>query len=107
MNKAPERHGEGPGPSRRDFLRGSGVAAATGALTQAAPLALAEADKKEAGKTVAIGPGPVKLTLDVNGAKMTTNVEPRVTLLDTLRDYLDQTACKRVCERGTCGACPV
>jgi xanthine dehydrogenase YagT iron-sulfur-binding subunit len=47
------------------------------------------------------------LTLDVNGEKMTTQVEPRVTLLDALRNYLDVTGCKRVCDRGTCGACTV
>src|SRR5262249_46662830 len=45
--------------------------------------------------------------LTVNGAKMSTKVEPRVTLLDALRDYLDVTGCKRVCDRGTCGACTV
>ncbi len=36
-----------------------------------------------------------------------TSVEPRVTLLDALRNYLDVTGCKRVCDRGTCGACTV
>ena len=55
----------------------------------------------------AMGPGGVKLTLQVNGHKMTTTVEPRVTLLDALRNYLDVTGCKRVCDRGTCGACTV
>ena len=54
-----------------------------------------------------MGPGPVKLELDVNGAKHTTTIEPRITLLDALRDYLDVTGCKRVCDRGTCGACTV
>jgi xanthine dehydrogenase YagT iron-sulfur-binding subunit len=54
-----------------------------------------------------MGPGAVKLELNVNGAKMTTNIEPRVTLLDALRNYLDVTGCKRVCDRGTCGACTV
>ncbi len=38
---------------------------------------------------------------------MNTTVEPRVTLLDALRNYLDVTGCKRVCDRGTCGACTV
>src|SRR5262249_54010315 len=55
----------------------------------------------------AIGPGPVKVQLTVNGAKMTASVEPRVTLLDALRNYLDVTGCKRVCDRGSCGACTV
>ncbi len=100
----------GPGVSRRDFLRGSGAAAAA-AATALAPLppaaeALA-AEDGGGGGSVAIGPGPVKLTLDVNGATMETKVEPRVTLLDALRNYLDVTGCKRVCDRGTCGACTV
>src|SRR2546423_150594 len=95
------------GPSRRDFLRGGGVAAATAALGQA-PSALAEEDKKVLDEAVpAIGPGAVKLTLTVNDKKMSTSVEPRVTLLDALRNYLDVTGCKRVCDRGTCGACTV
>ena len=56
---------------------------------------------------VAMGPAPIKVQLKVNGAEMTTSVEPRVTLLDALRNYLDVTGCKRVCDRGTCGACTV
>jgi xanthine dehydrogenase YagT iron-sulfur-binding subunit len=49
----------------------------------------------------------VQLELTVNGQKMSTKVEPRVTLLDALRNYLDVTGSKRVCDRGTCGACTV
>src|SRR5262249_7279704 len=56
---------------------------------------------------VAIGPGPTKIKLNVNGKDMETSIEPRVTLLDTLRNYLDVTGCKRVCDRGSCGACTV
>jgi xanthine dehydrogenase YagT iron-sulfur-binding subunit len=98
----------GPGLSRRQFLKGSGLTAAATALGQAAVLPPAEAEAAEqAGGAVAIGPGPVKITLSVNGAKMTTSVEPRVTLLDALRNYLDVTGCKRVCDRGSCGACTV
>ena len=63
MDDTPGRGPQGTGLSRRDFLRGSGVAAAATALAQA-PLLEAEQDKK-GGKTgtQAIGPGPVKLTL--------------------------------------------
>jgi xanthine dehydrogenase YagT iron-sulfur-binding subunit len=106
MSDTQGRNKNGPGLSRRDFLRGTGAAAATAALAEAplAPVADAAPAKST---TTAIGPGPVKLTLDVNGEQMTTNVEPRVTLLDALRDYLDVTGCKRVCDRGTCGACTV
>jgi xanthine dehydrogenase YagT iron-sulfur-binding subunit len=96
------------GLSRRAFLKGSGVTAAATALAQV-PLqnnALAD-DKADADGSVALGPGPVHLELNVNGMKMSTKVEPRVTLLDALRNYLDVTGCKRVCDRGTCGACTV
>jgi xanthine dehydrogenase YagT iron-sulfur-binding subunit len=105
MSDTPERNHTGADLSRRDFLRTSGAAAAAAALAEA-PAALAEeAADKSAIK--AVGPQPVKLTLDVNDAEMTTTNEPRVTLLDALRNYLDVTGCKRVCDRGTCGACTV
>jgi xanthine dehydrogenase YagT iron-sulfur-binding subunit len=99
----------GPGVSRRDFLKGSGAAAAAAAtaLAPLPPAAEAFAPADSGRDPVAIGPGAVKLTLDVNGAAMETKVEPRVTLLDALRNYLDVTGCKRVCDRGTCGACTV
>ncbi|HXG08576.1 MAG TPA: (2Fe-2S)-binding protein [Gemmataceae bacterium] len=97
----------GPGLSRRDFLKGSGVTAAATALGQASVAALAEQTQAAPAGVPAMGPGPVKLQLTVNGATMTTTVEPRVTLLDALRNYLDVTGCKRVCDRGTCGACTV
>ena len=108
MNDAQGHNTNGTGLSRRQFLKGSGVAAATTALTgtPAVPGHAAEAGA-DVGKAVAAGPGPVKLQLTVNGKKMTTTVEPRVTLLDALRNYLDVTGCKRVCDRGTCGACTV
>jgi xanthine dehydrogenase YagT iron-sulfur-binding subunit len=54
-----------------------------------------------------VGPGPVSITLNINGKPTTLKVEPRVTLSDALRNYLDMTGAKRVCDRGTCGACTV
>ena len=108
MSDATGRSNQGSGVSRRDFLRGSGVTAATVALvtadTAVAHAALEAADKAE---TRGMGPDPLAITLNVNGADMKTKVEPRVTLLDALRNYLDVTGCKRVCDRGTCGACTV
>jgi xanthine dehydrogenase YagT iron-sulfur-binding subunit len=105
----PRKHNKnGPGLSRRQFLKGSGVAAAATALGQAAVLPVPAADDTPAkGDAPALGPAPVKLELTVNGSKMTTSIEPRVTLLDALRNHLDVTGCKRVCDRGTCGACTV
>ena len=52
-----------------------------------------------------IGPGETPITLSINGKEHKLNVEPRVTLLDALRDRLDLTGSKRVCDRGSCGAC--
>ncbi|MCI0379183.1 MAG: (2Fe-2S)-binding protein [Gemmataceae bacterium] len=98
---------ETTGLSRRQFLKGSGAAAAATALgTAAAPSAQA-AQPPAAQQVPGMGPAGVKITLQVNGRKMSSTVEPRVTLLDALRNYLDVTGCKRVCDRGTCGACTV
>src|SRR4051812_26531192 len=93
------------GVSRRGFLTGSGAAAAaiTGFQAEVSPVTAQPA----APGAPAIGPGPVLVELTVNGKKMSTSVEPRVTLLDALRNHLDVTGCKRVCDRGTCGACTV
>ena len=85
--------------SRRAFLKSVGV---TGAV--AGVIGGAEADAQTAGPAP-LGPGPVPITLTVNGKKLQLQAEPRVTLLDALRDRLDHTGLKRVCDRGSCGAC--
>lgn len=99
-----DSNGEARGVSRRGFLTGTGAAAAavTGFQAELAPAA-----QPPAGAAPAHGPAPVLVELTVNGKKVSANVEPRVTLLDALRNYLDVTGCKRVCDRGTCGACTV
>jgi xanthine dehydrogenase YagT iron-sulfur-binding subunit len=91
------------GVSRRGFLKGIGVTtAATGLIHAVKPIAEA------AGKDPALrGPGEFPLTLNINGQSRKLNVEPRVTLLDALRNRLDLTGPKKVCDRGTCGACTV
>lgn len=88
------------GVSRRNFLKGTGVA-----LT--IPLvASGEKVVKAAGADVKIlGPDKVNITLTINGAPKPVSVETRTTLLDTLRNDLDTTGAKRVCDRATCGAC--
>jgi xanthine dehydrogenase YagT iron-sulfur-binding subunit len=53
------------------------------------------------------GPGPVAVTLDVNGRSHALQIEPRVTLLDALRERLALTGTKKGCDQGTCGACTV
>ena len=52
-----------------------------------------------------LGPGEVPVALMVNGRRVDLQIEPRVTLLDALRTRADLTGNKRVCDRGTCGAC--
>jgi len=92
------------GFSRRSFLRGGAAGALSGGL--AAELLTSERAAAADGPET-IGPGPVDVELEVNGAARRLQVEPRVTLLDALRDRLDVTGPKRVCDRGTCGACTV
>jgi xanthine dehydrogenase YagT iron-sulfur-binding subunit len=107
MNDPQDQIRNGSGVSRRQFLKGSGAVAAATALGSPS-LQAAEPTKAEDGaKVIGMGPGPVKIQLNVNGKKMSNSVEPRVTLLDALRNYLDVTGCKRVCDRGSCGACTV
>lgn len=95
------------GVSRRGFLTGTGAAAAAAATVTAELVPSLAPAAQPPGAAPAMGPAPVLLQLTVNGQRVSTNVEPRVTLLDALRNYLDVTGCKRVCDRGTCGACTV
>jgi xanthine dehydrogenase YagT iron-sulfur-binding subunit len=89
------------GFSRRGFMRGVGIG--SGALGTG----LLETEAIAAPAPAVAGPGPVPITLNINGKPVNVTVEPRVTLLDTLRDHLDLTGAKRVCDRATCGACTV
>src|SRR5207302_10403201 len=87
------------GLSRRGFLKGFGVGSvATGLLS---PVGLKEALAREGG---VVGPGEVPVTLTITGQNRKLSVEPRVTLLDALRNWLDLTGCKTVWYCGTCGA---
>jgi xanthine dehydrogenase YagT iron-sulfur-binding subunit len=84
--------------SRRDFLKTVG----TGGLAAGA-IAPTETEAQPAIRE--IGPGEVPVQLTINGRRHDLKVEPRTTLLDALRNRLDITGVKRVCDRGTCGAC--
>ena len=93
------------GFSRREFLRGIGATSVAGGVLAGPPADQADA-ADEAPKAL-VGPGEVPITLHVNGQKRALSVEPRTTLLAALRDKLGMTGGKRVCDRGTCGACTV
>jgi xanthine dehydrogenase YagT iron-sulfur-binding subunit len=52
-------------------------------------------------------PGKVAIKLKVNGQEHSLSIEPRVTLLDALREHLNLTGAKKGCDHGQCGACTV
>ena len=97
----PTKSADASGVSRRDFLKIS-------TITAAVPLVAGPKTVLAAGQEVPVyGPGKVPVTLHVNGKKFDLQLEPRVTLLDALRDSLDITGAKRVCDKAECGACTV
>src|SRR5215831_6719101 len=85
--------------SRRDFLKSASVGGIVTAVAGAA-----EAGAQTPGPQV-IGPGEIPVQLNVNGKRLDLRIEPRVTLLNAIRNRADMTGNKRVCDRGACGAC--
>jgi xanthine dehydrogenase YagT iron-sulfur-binding subunit len=100
-----------PGLRRREFVKlvGGTSVAATAQVLAGHKLAAARTTVPEevVGSGKVVGPGPVAMTLRINGQEKKLTVEPRVTLLDALRNHLDLTGAKKVCDRGTCGACTI
>ena len=88
------------GVSRREFLKISSIAAA-------APAVLGPQAVEAQAQPQVLGPGPVPVTLTINNKKYTAQLEPRVTLLDAMRERWELTGAKRVCDRGECGSCTV
>jgi len=115
MKKRTKRRGasspQRPGFSRRDFIQTVGLAG-VGATMPALEGCAASGSGPDI-PAEGVGPSPVEVALTVNGQDVKVKVEPRVTLLDALRDHLklgsadpvDLTGSKRVCDRGSCGAC--
>jgi len=115
MKKKDKRRGAPSEPSsgfsRRNFIQTLGIAgvSATLPLAQGCGAPGSGPDVPAEG----IGPSAVEIALNVNDQEVRVQVEPRVTLLDALRDHLklgsadpvDLTGSKRVCDRGSCGAC--
>ncbi|HTX21710.1 MAG TPA: (2Fe-2S)-binding protein [Candidatus Aquilonibacter sp.] len=90
--------------SRRTFLKSLGTVAATAATAQVESVA---AELEQANAEKVIGPNAVPVTLKVNGKFLKLMLEPRVTLLDALRNYSSLTGAKEGCDRASCGACTV
>jgi xanthine dehydrogenase YagT iron-sulfur-binding subunit len=57
--------------------------------------------------TLIAEPPTTQITLRINGAAHALRIEPRVSILDALREYLDLTGTKKGCNQGACGACTV
>lgn len=92
-------------PSRRKFLKGVGIAGAGAAIADT--LRIETQTKGRQGRGSQPLSGNIDVTLEINGEKRTAKVEPRTTLLNTLRNNLAPpvTGPKLVCDMGTCGAC--
>lgn len=102
-----------PGPAasadtalpRRGFLGGASAVAA--AATTARFLQIPRAEAAAATAEQPAGENLVSVGMRVNGEKTRLNVDPRSTLLDTLRERLGLTGTKKGCDRGQCGSCTV
>lgn len=90
--------------SRRAFLQGLGT---TAVATAAAQLEGVADELQKANGEQVLGPAAIPVTLKVNGRELKLRLEPRVTLLEALRNHSPLTGAKEVCDRGTCGACTV
>ena len=92
---------ENSGVSRREFLKIS-------SLSLAVPLVAGPKTVMAAGQEVPVhGPGKVPMEFSINGKNYKAELEPRVTLVDALRDEFELTSAKRVCDRAECGSCTV
>jgi xanthine dehydrogenase YagT iron-sulfur-binding subunit len=89
---------------RRTVLKAGGAAAVTTTLAATTSATTSATAAAEAAQTET---SAVDITLRVNGRDHRLAVEPRVTLLDALRERLDLIGTKKGCDRGECGACTV
>jgi xanthine dehydrogenase YagT iron-sulfur-binding subunit len=94
------------GVGRRELMVNSLAAALAAAALQACAAAK---PREEPAPAAAAPPGPglMDVTLIVNGEKRALRIEPRVTILDALRENLGLTGTKKGCDMGQCGACTV
>jgi xanthine dehydrogenase YagT iron-sulfur-binding subunit len=95
---------QAPGVSRRDFLSrtavvSAGVAVGASATLTTACTAVVDTDLPSEHL--------IDVTLNVNDRVEQLRIDPRVTLLDALRDRMQLTGTKKGCDRGQCGACTV
>jgi len=94
------------GLSRRQFIKGFG-GGVVGTATLISTLSSCKVQKSGPQGSIIRGPDLVDISFELNGKSYDLQIEPRMTLLDVIRDHLDHTGTKRVCNRGECGACTV
>ncbi len=94
----------GSGISRRAFIKGAGLTTAGTIALQNGVLAGTSRFQEESKE---LGPDAVTLSMNVNGRVRKLNIEPRTILAKALRDELQMTGTKVVCDRGSCSACTV
>jgi aerobic-type carbon monoxide dehydrogenase small subunit (CoxS/CutS family) len=92
------------GISRRGFLKGAGLTTAGTVLVSSGVMGL---DRSGPDVDKTLGPEAVTVSIKVNGRTRKVNAEPRTTLSHALRDHLQLTGTKVVCDRGSCSACTV
>ena len=90
--------------TRRFFLSGLGAA---GLAVTAPPLLASIPGEQAAPEQPEAEPGTIPVTLNVNGKEHRLQIEPRVALLDCLRENLNLPGTKKGCDHGQCGACTV
>ncbi len=105
--EAKEKQTSRSGITRRGFLKGAGLTAASTALLEGVQTLRAEAAESATPGVTELGPGPVPIHLRVNGAERVVEIEPRTTLAEALRIHLGMTGTKIVCDRGVCSGCTV
>ncbi len=103
QNEHPGDELETPDSSRRNFLKQS---TALAALALAPPAAVKAIDTGLDQK-IAAAFEQLPLQVTINGTMQQMSIEPRVTLLDLLREQLHLTGTKKGCDHGQCGACTV
>lgn len=101
-----EGEGRTKGTSQGNFL-GQALMTAAGTAVAAPSLSEQLTAAKEERSAQSPGEGEMIVTLNVNGKARSLTIEPRVTLLDALRERLELTGSKKGCDHGQCGACTV